>query len=153
MQNPQYTYATHAEQVIQQHNFDLPSEKQNPQLFQQFKKCLFPQNYNQFPNKRAMQFSSLPPQNYTQKLTNKQSEAQLCSQTTVLPNSLQNYQNQTAPDFQASSMLFDANVPNFVDPQTQSNAKQYQLRHPNNESTNLIVNNSQANESNANFNN
>ena len=72
--------------------------------------------------------------------------------TKILPNSLQSYQNQTAPDFPASSMPFGANVPNFVDSQTQSNAKQNQFSHPNNEPSHLIANNSHASASNANFN-
>ena len=78
--------------------------------------------------------------------------AQLHSQPTVLPNNLQNYQNRTASDFPASSMPFGANVPNFVDSQTQSNAKQNQFCHTNNEPSNLIVKDSHANASNANFN-
>ena len=83
---------------------------------------------------------------------NEQPVAPLRSQSTVLPNNLQNYQNQTAPDFPASSMPFGANVPSFVDSQTQSNAKQYQFYHSNNEPSNSIVNNSHASASNANFN-
>ena len=151
VQNPQYTYATHAEQVTQQKNVVLPSEQQNPQLFQQLNNSLFPQNHNQFLNKTALQFSSLPTQSYTQKQTNEEPVSQLCSQPTVLPNNLQIYQSQAALDFPASSMPFDANVPNFVDSQTQSNAKQKQFCHPNSESSNLIVNNSHASASNANF--
>ena len=49
-------------------------------------------------------------------------------------------------------MPFGANVPIFVDSQTQSNAKQNQFCHPNNEPSNLIVNNSDASASTANFN-
>ena len=49
-------------------------------------------------------------------------------------------------------MPFCANVPNFVDSQTQSNAKQNQFCYPNLELSNLIVNNSHASASNANFN-
>ena len=56
-----------------------------------------------------------------------------------------------APGFPASSRPFGAYVPNFVDSQTQSNAKQNQLCYPDNEPSNLIVNNSHANASNANF--
>ena len=99
-----------------------------------------------------MQFSSLPTQSYTQKQTNENPVAQLRSQPTVLPNNLQHYQNQTAPDFPASSMPFGANVPNFVDSQTQSNAKQDQIFHSIKEPSNLIVNNSHPSASNANFN-
>ena len=78
--------------------------------------------------------------------------SQLRSQPTVLPNNLQIYQSQTAPQFPASSMLFGANVPNFVESQTQSSAKQNQFCHPNNEPSNLIVINLQASASNVNFN-
>ena len=105
-------------------NVVLPSEQQNPQLFQQLNNSLFPQNHNQFPNKTALQFSPLPTQSYTQKQTNEQPVSQLRSQPTVLPNNLQIYQSKTAPNFPASSMPFGANVPNFVDSETQSNAKQ-----------------------------
>ena len=113
---------------------------------------MFPQNHNQFPNEISLQFSSLSTQSYTLKQTNGQPVARFRSQPTVLPSSVQNYQNQTAPDFPASSMPSGANVPNFVDSQAQSNAKQNQFCHPNNELCNLIVNNSNANASNANFN-
>ena len=91
LQNPQYTYATNAEQVTQQKNVVLPSEKQNHQMFQQLNNSWFPQNHNQFPNKTALQFSSLPTQSYTPKQTNEQPVARLCSQPTILPNNLQNY--------------------------------------------------------------
>ena len=47
-------------------------------------------------------------------------------------------------------MPFGANVPNFVDSQTQSNAKP--ICHPNIEPSSLIVNNSHVTASNANFN-
>ena len=43
LQNPQYTYATNAEQVTQQKNVGLPAEQQNPQLFLQLNNSLFPQ--------------------------------------------------------------------------------------------------------------
>ena len=49
-------------------------------------------------------------------------------------------------------MPFGETVPIFVDSQAQSNAKQNQFCHPNNEPSNLIVNNSNASASNANFN-
>ena len=49
-------------------------------------------------------------------------------------------------------MPFGANVPNFVAPQAQINAKRNQICHPNNGPSNLIVNNSKANASNVNFN-
>ena len=78
--------------------------------------------------------------------------AKFCSQPPVLPKNSQNHQNQTAFDFPASSMPFGAKVSNFVDPQTQCNAKQNQFCHPNNGPSNLIVNNSRANASYANFN-
>ena len=146
------THATHAEQITQQENVVLPSEQQNPQPFQQLNNSFFPQNHKQFPNITASQFSPFPTQSYTQKQTNEQPVAQLRSEPPVLPNNLQNYQNQTAPDFPASSKPFGANVPNFVDSQTQSNAKQNQFCYPNNEPSNLIVNNSHASASNANFN-
>ena len=113
LQIPQYAYATHAEQVTQQKKFVLPFEQQNPQLFQQFNKFVSTKPQS-FPHKTALQFSTLP-QNYTQELTNKPPGAQLCSQPTVLPNNLQ-HQNQTAPDFPASSMPLGSNAPNFVDP-------------------------------------
>ena len=77
--------------------------------------------------------------------------AQLRSQPTVLPDNLQNYQRQTAPDFPASSMPVGANLPNFVDSQTQNNARQNQFCHPNNEPSNLIVDNSHASASKAYF--
>ena len=96
--------------MTQQKHVVLPSEQQNPQLFQQLNNSWFPQNHNQFPNKTALQYSSLPTQSYTQKQTNEQPVARLCSQPTVLPDNLQNCQNQTAPDFLASSMPFGANV-------------------------------------------
>ena len=138
--------------MTQQKDVVLPSEQQNPQLFQQFNNSLFPQNHNQFPNKAALKFSSIPTPSYTQKQTNKQPMAEFRSQPTNLPKNLQNYQNQTAHDFPASSMPFGANVPNCVDTQTQSNAKQNQSCHPNNEPSDLIVNNSHASAPNANFN-
>ena len=94
---------------------------------------------------------SRPPQSYILKQTNKQPVAQLCSQPTVLPNNLQNNQNQTASHFPPSPVTFGANLPNFVDSQTQSNAIQNQFCHPNNGPNNLTVNNSQASASNANF--
>ena len=152
LQNPQYIYATNADQVTEQKIVVLPSEHQNPELFQQLNNSLFPQYHNHLPNKTTLQFSSLPTQSYTQRQTNEQPVAQLRSQTTVLPKNLQNYQSQTAPDFPASSMPFGANVPNFVDSQTQSNAKQNQFYHPNKEPSNLIANNSHASASIANFN-
>ena len=117
----------------------LPSEQQNPQLFQQPNNSLFPQNHTQFPNKNCF-------------ATNEQPVSQLRSQPTVLLNNLQIYQSKTAPNFPASLMPFGANVPNFVDSETQSNAKQNQIYYPNIEPSNLIVNNSQASASNANFN-
>ena len=46
LQNSEYTYATHADRVTQQKNVVLPSEQQNPQLFQQINNSLFPQNHN-----------------------------------------------------------------------------------------------------------
>ena len=49
-------------------------------------------------------------------------------------------------------MPFDANVPVFVDPQTQSSAKQTRFCQPNNGPSNFIDNSPQANVSNANFN-
>ena len=140
LQNPQGRYATNAEQVTQQTNVVLPSEHRNPKLFQQFNNGLFPQNHNQFPNKTALQFSSLPPQNYNQEPTKKPPMPQLCSPQKVLPNNLQNNRNQTASHFPAPSMPFSANIPNFVDSQTQSNAKQNQFCYPNNGPSNLIVN-------------
>ena len=113
---------------------------------------MFPQNHNQFPNETALQFSLLPTQNYIQKQTNEQALAQLRSQPTVLTNNLQNYQSQTSPDFAASSLPFGANLSNFVDSQTQNNARQNQFCHPDNEPSNLIVDNSHASASKADFN-
>ena len=85
-------------------------------------------------------------------MTNKQPVPQICSQPTVLLNNLQNFQNQTSSRFPLSSMPLGANVPIFVNAQTQSNAKQNQFWHPKNWPSKLNYNKLQANASNANLN-